>query len=80
MGFPGGTSVKRHCLPMQEIVRSTGLIPGLGEDPPEEGTETTPVFLLGEPYGQRAWQSVGHGATKSWTRLKCLYYIITLLV
>ena len=30
-------------------------VPSLGqEDPPEEGTVTTPIFLPGEPHGQRS--------------------------
>jgi len=34
-------------------LRGTGLIPG-SEDPLEEGMGLTPVFLLGEPHGQRS--------------------------
>ena len=61
-GFPGGSAVKNPPA-MQELqVRPLGW-----EDPLEEGMELTPVFLPGEPHGQRA---VGHTVTKSWTQRK----------
>ena len=39
MGFPGGTSGKRTCLPMQET-QQTWVQPLGGEDPLEKGMAT----------------------------------------
>ena len=67
MGFPGDSVIK-NCLPMKEM-----LVPPLGqEDFLERKWQSTPVFLPGEPRGQRnlALQCRGttvHGVTKSWT-------------
>ena len=40
-----------------------------GEDAREKGMATTTVFLTGESYGQRAWQTTVRGVAKSWTQL-----------
>ena len=53
-GFPGGGSVVKNHLPMQETrVRSLGQA-----NPLEEGLTTPPVFLPGKSHGY------SHGVTK----------------
>ena len=50
-------------------VRDEGLIPGW-EDPWGKAWKLTPIFLPGEPHGQRRLVGFVHWVTKSWTRLK----------
>ena len=47
MGFPGGTSGKRTCLPMQET-QQTWVQPLGGEDPLEKGMATHSSILAWE--------------------------------
>ena len=49
MGFPGGSDGKESACNAGD----PGLIPGLGRSPGEREWLPTPVFLLGEFYGQR---------------------------
>ena len=37
------------------------------EDPLEKESQTTPVFLLGNPMDRGAWRAIVHEVTKSWT-------------
>ena len=39
------------------------------EESLEKRMAPTPIFLPGEPRGQRTWQFIVHGVTKSWTWL-----------
>ena len=50
-------------------VRDAGLIPGW-EDPWRKAWKLTPIFLPGEPHGQRSLVGFVHWVTKSWIRLK----------
>ena len=52
LGFPGGTSDKQPPANAGDA-RDPGLILGW-EDPLEESTQPTPVFLPGESHGQRS--------------------------
>ena len=47
----------------------TSLSPCLGKIPWKGNDYPTPVFLPGDPHGQRAWQATIHGLTKSQTQL-----------
>ena len=59
MGFSGGTS-KEPAWQNRRLKEREMQIPSMDlEDPLEEGTATTPVFLPGESYGQRSL--VGYG-------------------
>ena len=48
-GFPGGSDSKESAGNAGDL----GSVPGLG-GPLEKGMQPTPVFLLGESYGQRS--------------------------
>ena len=49
-GFPGGSEGKASACNMGDL----GLIPGSGRSPGEGNVQPTPVFLPGEPHGQRS--------------------------
>ena len=49
-GFPGGSDGKEAACNAGD----PGLIPGSGISPGEENGNSTPVFSLGEFYGQRS--------------------------
>ena len=51
-------------------IRDAGSIPGLGRYPGGRAWQPTPVFLPGEPHGQRTWWATVHRVAKSKTRLK----------
>ena len=61
LGFQGGTSGKRTCLPMQEMQ-----VPSQGwEDPLEEGmTAHSNIVAWRSPMGRGAWWAT---VAKSWT-------------
>ena len=54
--------------------------PWVGKTRQRKAQKPLQYSCLESPMDRGAWQSMGHGATKSWTRLKCLYYIVTLLI
>ena len=65
-GFPSGAVIKN--LPAN--ARDTGLILGsLGRSPGGGHGKSTPVFLPGEPHGQRSLAGYSPWVAKSWTRL-----------
>ena len=49
-GFPGASEVKASACNAGDL----GLIPGSGRSPGEGNVQPTPVFLPGEPHGQRS--------------------------
>ena len=54
-GLPDGASGRTTHLPMQETIRDTSSIPGLGRSSGGGlAWELTPVFLPGESHGQRS--------------------------
>ena len=65
MGFPGGSDGEESACNAGDQVLSLGR-----EDPWRREWQPTLVFLLGEFHGQRAWQAIVHGVTKSWTPLR----------
>ena len=46
-----------------------GLIPGLGRSPGVGNGNPFQYYCLGNPMGRRAWETMVHGAAKSWTQL-----------
>ena len=64
-GFPRGSVVKEAAAMQETRVQSLSQ-----EDPLEkEMAKPTPVFLPGEPHGQRSLVATVHGITKSQKRL-----------
>ena len=63
-GFPGDSVVKN--LPAIQETHWVRKIPW------RRTWQLTPVFLPGEPHGQRSLVATIHGIAKSWTRLKWL--------
>ena len=58
LGFPGGSSGKSICLPMQEMQENVGLISGLGRSP-GVGNSKLPLYSFpGTFHGQ--WSLVGY--------------------
>ena len=58
MSFPGGSAVKNQSGNVGDAVQSLGW-----EHPLEEDVQPTPVFLPGEPHGQRSlvgYNPLGH--------------------
>ena len=55
MDFPGGSDGKDSACNAGDL----GSIPGLGRSPGKGNGNPTPVFLPGEPHGQRSL--VGYG-------------------
>ena len=58
MSFPGGSVVKNQSGNVGDVVQSLGW-----EHPLEEDVQPTPVFLPGEPHGQRSlvgYNPLGH--------------------
>ena len=53
-------------------IREAGSIPESGRFPWRRAWQPTPVFLLGESYGQGSAGTTVHGVTKSQTRLRQL--------
>ena len=51
-GFPSGTVIK-NCMPMQEMPRDEGSIPGVGRSP-GEGNGDHSSILAWEIHGQRS--------------------------
>ena len=49
--------------------RDAGSIPGSGRSPGGGYGKSTPVFLLGQSHGQKAWWATVHGVAKSQTQL-----------
>ena len=60
----GGAEVKASACNVGDL----GSIPGSGRSP-GEGWQPTPVFLPGEPHGQRSLVGYSPQVIKSWTRL-----------
>ena len=71
----GGIYEEESVFPVAQMVKSLPAmqetwVQSLGwEDPLENGTAATPVFLPRESHGRGAWQAVIRGVAKSWTRL-----------
>ena len=63
-GFPGGSVIKNP--PAKQEVWVWSLVQ---EDPLEKKMATHSSILAWESHGQRSLMAVGHGVTKSWTRL-----------
>ena len=60
-------------------IRDTGLIPGLGRPPWRKAWQPTPVYLPGESLGQGILVGYSAWATKSWTRLKWLSTLLSII-
>ena len=63
MSFPGGASGEEpawQCRRQEMQVHSLS-----GEDPLEEAWPPTPLFLPGEPHGQRSLEGTVHRVAKS---------------
>ena len=67
MALPGGASAKEPACECKIREASLG-----GEDPLEEGMETTPVFLPGESQGEGNLGGYGSQGFKSQIQLKRL--------
>ena len=65
-GFPGGTVVKKICLPMQEA-GDVGLIPGLGRSPGVGIGNPLQYSCLENSMDRGAWRAIVHRVAKSWT-------------
>ena len=52
--IPGDATGKEPACQCRRCSRDAGLTHGLGRYPGEGHTQLTPVFLLGESYGQRS--------------------------
>ena len=55
-----GLSGKRICLPMQEMLRDTGLIPGSGRSPGGGPGNPLQYSCLGNPIDRGGWQAAVH--------------------
>ena len=64
-GFPGGSVVKKICLPVWEMQ----IRPWIGKIPWRRKWQPTPVFLPGKFHGQRFLAGYSLWGRKSWTRL-----------
>ena len=62
--FLGGSEIKN---PSAKRLRFD---PWVRKIPWRRKCQSTPVFLPGESYGQRAWRAIVHGVAKSQTQLK----------
>ena len=67
-GFPGGMSSKEPACQCRRP-RRCGLDPWVGKIPRRRAQQPTPVFLPGEPHGQRDLVGCSHGVAKSQTGL-----------
>ena len=67
--FPGGTSGKRTCLPMQET-RNVSLIPGSGRCLGEGNGNPLQYSCLENPMDRGAWWATVYRVIESWTRLR----------
>ena len=72
-GLPGGSVVK-NLLATARDTENSGLILSW-EDPLEEEMATPPVFLPGEPHGQRSLVSYSPHGGKSQTRLSNFHFV-----
>ena len=45
------------------------MIQSQGQEDPQRGMVTTPLFLSGEFHGQGAWQAAVRGVAKSWAQM-----------
>ena len=61
MGLPWQLSGRESACNAGDL----GLIPGLGKLPMRRAWQPTPVFLPGEPHGQRSIAGYTHGITES---------------
>ena len=68
-GFPGGTSGKEPACQCKRHKRCR-FNPWVGKIPWRRAWQPTPVFLPGEPHGQRTWWATVHRVAKSKTWLK----------
>ena len=66
-GFPGGSVVKKNCLPKQE---TCVLIPGSGRSPGEGNGNLPQYSCLGNPMDSGIWWAIVHRVAKSQTRLR----------
>ena len=64
-GFPGGSDGKESACQC----RRHGFDLWVGKIPWRKEWQPTPVFLPGEPHGQRSLAGTVHGVTKSWMQL-----------
>ena len=74
MAFPGGSEGKVSAC----NVGDPGLIPGLGRCPGEGNGNPFQYSCLENSMVRRAWRTVVHGITKSWTQLSELRHTHTL--
>ena len=63
--FPGSSDSKESACNAGD----PGFDSWIGKIPWRREWQPTPVFLLGESYGQRRLVATIHGVTKSWTQL-----------
>ena len=71
-GFPGGTSGKETCLPMQVRRKRQRFHPWVRKIPWRREWQSTRVVLPGESHGQRSLEGYSHRVAQSWTRLERL--------
>ena len=69
MGFPGGASGKRTCLPGKVDVRDSGSIPGLGRSPGRGHGNPLQYSCLENLMGRGAWWAAVHRVIRSQTKL-----------
>ena len=62
-GFPGGSDGKESACNAED----PGLIPGLARFPGEGNGYPLQYSCLENSMDRRAWWTIVHGATKSWT-------------
>ena len=68
--FPGGASGKEPGCQCRKP-KDAAAVPGSGRSQ-RRAWQPTPVFLPGEPHGQRSLAAAVHGVAKSWTGLSQL--------
>ena len=64
--------VKKTCLPMQEMKRDVGLIPGSGRSPGGGHDNPFQYSCLENPMDRGSWWATVHGVAKSWIQLSDL--------
>ena len=69
---------KRTCLPVQETVKDSSLIPGSGRSPEGEYGNPLQYSCLENPMDREAWQVTVHRVAKNLTRLKQLRFAHTM--
>ena len=72
LGFPGSNSVVKNSPANAGDIRDIGSISRSGRCPGGGNGNPFQYSCLENPMDRGAWQTIVHGVTKSWTRLKLL--------